>query len=234
MDKAKVVRSGVRWVGTGLGLAAAVYGSSTAVSWLRYGHPSRPDAAAQDGLLDTFLPGYEVADRHHVRINAPAEVSLAAACEMDVRNSRTIRGIFKARELLLGAEPNRQPTQTGLLAMTKELGWGTLAERFGREIVMGAVTRPWEANVTFRAVDPEHFAAFREPDYVKIVWSLRADPIGLFRSVLRTETRAVATDAVSRAKFRLYWSFLSPGIWLIRRLSLRPLKVEAERRVLVG
>jgi hypothetical protein len=46
----------------------------------------------------------------------------------------------------------------------------------------------------------------------------------------RTETRAVATDASARAKFRWYWSRLSPGIWLIRRLSLHPLKTAAERR----
>jgi hypothetical protein len=39
-------------------------------------------------------------------------------------------------------------------------------------------------------------------------------------SIFRTETRAVATDAVARAKFRRYWSFLSPGISLIRRAVL--------------
>ena len=67
-------------------------------------------------------------------------------------------------------------------------------------------------------------------DYVKIVWTLRADAIGADASIFRTETRAIATDATARAKFRRYWSFLSPGIILIRWASLSPLKAEAERR----
>ena len=95
---------------------------------------------------------------------------------------------------------------------------------------MGAVTQPWMADVVFRAVPPERFADFDEPDYVKIVWTLRADPIGDAESVFRTETRVATTDPTARAKFRRYWSFASPGIILIRWMSLRPLKAEAERR----
>ena len=40
----------------------------------------------------------------------------------------------------------------------------------------------------------------------------------------------MTTDAASRAKFRRYWAVFSPGIWMIRWLSLGPLKREAERR----
>ena len=40
----------------------------------------------------------------------------------------------------------------------------------------------------------------------------------------------MTTNPAARAKFRRYWSFLSPGIILIRWVSLRPLKAEAERR----
>jgi hypothetical protein len=32
-------------------------------------------------------------------------------------------------------------------------------------------------------------AAFNDPDYVKIVWTLRADPVDATHSVFRTETR---------------------------------------------
>jgi hypothetical protein len=86
------------------------------------------------------------------------------------------------------------------------------------------------ANVVFRPLPPNEFVAFDEPDYVKIVWTLHADPIGADASIFRTETRAVATNAAARARFRRYWSFLSPGIILIRWASLRPLKAAAERR----
>jgi hypothetical protein len=65
---------------------------------------------------------------------------------------------------------------------------------------------------------------------VKIAWNLRVDPIGANASIFRTETRAAATDPAARAKFRRYWSFLSPGIILIRWASLKPMRAEAERR----
>ena len=150
--------------------------------------------------------------------------------DLDLDDSPLIRAIFKGREMLLGADANEASRTRGLVAVTKELGWVVLADMPGHEIVMGAVTRPWEPNVVFRGIAPEHFAAFNEPDYVKIVWTLRADAIGDRVSIFRTETRAVATDASARAKFRRYWAFLSPGIILIRRMMLGQVKAEAERR----
>jgi hypothetical protein len=114
--------------------------------------------------------------------------------------------------------------------MTKSIGWGVHAEVPGRELVMGAMTQPWKAHVVFRAIPPEDFAAFDVPGYVKIVWTLRADPVDATHSIFRTETRAIATDAEARRKFRRYWSLLSPGIIVIRWMSLGPLKADAERR----
>jgi hypothetical protein len=81
-----------------------------------------------------------------------------------------------------------------------------------------------------RALPPDQFTAFHEPGYVKIAWTLRADPTGPAASVARTETRALATDADARTKFRRYWSFVSPGVLLIRNFSLRLVKQQAERR----
>jgi len=105
-----------------------------------------------------------------------------------------------------------------------------LAEEPDREIVMGTVTQPWNPNVVFRPLAPDLFVAFNEPEYVKIAWTLRADPTGPNDSVFRHETRVITTDGVARAKFRMYWSFFSPGIKLIRWLLLKPLRNEAERR----
>jgi hypothetical protein len=183
-----------------------------------------------DALLDIFMPSYEVVERHHVRVAAPAEVAFAAATEMDLRQSPVVRGIFKSREWILGGRAARDPVPSGLLAQMRAIGWGVLAEVPGREIVMGAVTQPWMADVVFRALPPDTFAAFDEPDYVKIVWTLRTDPIGDGESMFRTETRASTTSPTARAKFRRYWSLVSPGIILIRWVSLWPLKAEAERR----
>jgi len=231
MNPKKYVGAAVRCVGATIGIAAAAYGAYVGISWFRYGHAAPASPEAQDQLLDRFMPSYEVAERHHVRVGAPAAVTLAAAREIDLQGSALVRTIIKARELILGATPGDRRRPSGLLAEMQSLGWGVLAEVPGREIVLGAVTKPWEANVRFRTLPAEQFAAFNEPGYVKIAWTLRADPISATESVFRTETRAIATDTTARAKFRRYWSFLSPGIILIRVAVLGPLKTEAEHRL---
>jgi hypothetical protein len=157
-------------------------------------------------------------------------VTLHAAREQDLLQLPLVRTIFKMREVALGATPDPRPRPRGLLTATRALGWGVLADVPDREVVLGAVTKPWEANVTFRALPPDDFAAFSQPGFVKIAWTLRVDPVDDDTTVFRTETRAVATDDTARARFRQYWAFASPGIAMIRRLSLRPLKRDAERR----
>jgi hypothetical protein len=214
----------------GIGLAAATYATYVGLAWYRYGDAARPRPDEQDALLDRFMPEYEIVERHHVHVAAPAVVTLASAREMDLLGSGVIRTIIRAREAILGATPDNRPRPRGLLAEMQSLGWGVLADVPGREIVVGAVTRPWEANVIFRALPPDQFAAFSEPGYVKIAWTLRAEPISSTESLFRTETRAIATDHTARVKFRRYWSFLSPGIIVIRWAMLGPLKSDAERR----
>jgi hypothetical protein len=156
---------------------------------------------------------------------------MQAAYEMDLSRSPIVRAIFKGRELIMGTTGRTAPPSRGLVADMRAIGWGVLAEIPDHEIVMGGVTKPWMADPVFRALPPAEFAAFQEPDLVKIAWTLRADSLDDGTSIFHTETRALATDAGARRKFRWYWSCLSPGILLIRRAMLRPLKADAERRV---
>jgi hypothetical protein len=222
-----------RVAATGAGLAAGAYAAYAAATWMRYGHPSPPRYRGdRDELLDRFMPCFDVVERQRTFVHAPAAVTLEAAKAMDIGRSAIARTIFRTRELVLGAAAQAAPPSAGLLADVQRLGWGVLEETPGREVVVGAVTRPWEPNVTFRAIEPDGFAAFDEPDYVKIAWTLRADPLGEEASIFRTETRAMATDAEARRKFRLYWAAFSPGIFLIRWLSLGPLRRDARRRAL--
>jgi hypothetical protein len=226
----RILQRAARWFAAGVGVAAAAYAAYVGITWYRYGDAAPPRAEERDPLLDRFIPAYEVVERHHVRVAAPAAVTLASAREIDLQGSRLVRTIIKAREVILGAAPDAQSRPRALLAEVQALGWGVLADVPDHEVVVGAVTRPWEANVTFRALPPDQFAAFDEPGYVKIVWTLRTEAISATESLFRTETRAIATDTTARAKFRPYWSFLSPGIILIRWGVVRALKDEAERR----
>lgn len=231
MKTRNTVATGARIAGAAAGLAALSYAAYVGRAWCRYGEENAPDNSELDSLLERFMPDYEVAERHHIHVNAPAEVTLAAACEQDVMQSPIARAIFRVREAVLGASHAPREAR-GMLKEVLALGWVKLAEIPGREIVVGAVTRPWEADIVFRSVPPERFAAFNEPGYVKIVWNLRADPIGDRESIFRTETRVTTTDAEAREKFRVYWAFFSAGVTMIRQLLLGPVKAEAERRAM--
>jgi hypothetical protein len=179
-------------------------------------------------LLDRFIPSPEVAEHHHIEIDAPPDVVMTAAKEMRLLSSPIVRGLIKIRELALGGEPDPRPHPEALLAQAQSIGWVVLAEQANREIVLGAVTQPWNADPGFRPIPAGEFAAFREPGYVKIAWSLRTDPVDKRHTVFHTETRVSTTDPEARRKFRRYWSFVAPGVELIRLALLRPLKREAE------
>jgi len=234
MSASSRIRSTVGLLATSVGVGAAAYGAYAAVAWYRYGHAPEAEGPERDELLDRFMPAYDVVERHHIHVGAPAAVTLAGAREQDLLRIPLVRAIFKTREIVLRASPDDRPQPPGLLAATQALGWGILADVLDREVVVGAGTRPWERNVTFRALPADEFAPFWKPGFVKIAWTLRADPVDDESSIFRTETRAIATDASARAQFRRYWAFASPGIALIRWLSLRPLKHEAERRARDG
>lgn len=173
------------WIVGGAG-AVALFGlGCVARTWSRYGRVAGD--ATRHALLDRFIPASEVADRHEIRVAAPAASTYAAACEMDLQRSRLVRAIFRGRELPLGGHRATDHAPGALLAQVLQLGWGVLAEEPGREVVVGAVTRPWEANVRFQRLPADEFAAFDAPGYVKIVWTLSAEPLGPAESVFRTE-----------------------------------------------
>jgi hypothetical protein len=242
--KLPTFRSTMLWTAAGAGLMGAGYVILATLAWSRYGRikPARPDDA--DDLLDRFMPDYEVVERHHIGVAAPPALTLQAAKSGNLDESLLVRSIFRARELLLGAEPAAATSRVGLLAQMTAIGWRVLAEVPDREVVVGAVTQPWMPNVVFRGIPPEEFRAFREPGYVKIVWNLRADQAPTFvgsglsrnprlkvsntQSVFRTETRVMTTDDEARSKFRWYWARFSPGITLIRRAMLPAVKRDAE------
>ena len=186
-------------------------------------------APAPESPAAEFIPRPYVRDRHEIVIAAPADLVFFDATRIDLHSLPIVRSIFRIRGWLMGDtfEPPAKPL--GLVAETMVLGWGLLAHTPCRTIVMGAAARPWTRDVTFRTVPREEFVAFAEPDYVKIVWTLEAVPLGPARTQFRTETRVEATDAAARRKFFWYWMVFGVGIRVIRRSMLRALRRKALR-----
>ncbi len=185
-------------------------------------------------LVDRFIPMADVTECHETLVRAPADVVFDVAQHFDLQSIPLVRAIFWLRaKILRAAEPPARMFEQGLVAETKAMGWGILAERPGRELIVGSVSQPWKGNVSFTTVQSDHFAAYSQPDMVKIVWTLEAEPLGPALSRFRTETRVLATDEAARTKFGRYWRWAGLGIVLIRWLLLPALRREAERRAFV-
>ena len=176
-----------------------------------------------------FIPKPYVRDQHEIVIAAPADLVFFDATRLTLQSLPFVRAIFRTRAWLMGDTIEPQLRPLGIVAETMVLGWGLLAHTPCRTIVMGAAARPWTKNVTFCPIAAEEFARFAEPDYVKIVWTLEADPIGPERTRFRTETRVVPTDAAARRKFFWYWMAFGLGIRFIRWNMLRELRRQALR-----
>ena len=224
---ARALRKTAGVMGAGAGAVALLGLGYAGITWYRYGKVAR--GGPRDPLVDHFIPKYEVREVHRTRVAAPAELTFLAAHDLDLQRSTIVRALFTGRELLMGGERSKREQGPGFLAEVLALGWRVLAEEPGRELVIGAVTQPWKSEVEFLGVAPEEFAAFKEPGYAKIVWTLSAKPVGEAASIFSTETRVVTTDPDSRARFRRYWAVFSPGILLIRYETLRLVRREAER-----
>jgi hypothetical protein len=86
----------MRWTAGGLGLMAVGYATVVGMTGNRYGHIPSASPDERDPLLDQFMPEYEVAERHHVRVAAPAAMTLSAAADTDLQQSTIVRSIFRA------------------------------------------------------------------------------------------------------------------------------------------
>jgi hypothetical protein len=206
----------------GAGAAALAYGGVAARTWLRYGEPGVQSPLAR------FLPNAEIREVHQADVHAPADVAFDVARKVDIGQSPIVRAIFTARAWFMGAASADSPPEP-FLDQILRIGWGVLEETPHREIVLGAVCKPWEADVKFRAIPVQEFAAFSEPENVKIVWNLKTEPIDDDNARVVIDTIAAATGPESRRRFRKYWALVSPGVSLIRMESLRLMKSDAER-----
>jgi hypothetical protein len=221
----RIILYGALWVAIGAAaLAVIVYGGYAAWTWARYGHPQQTPVNA---ALDRFIAKPEVIERNRITVSAPAAVAYDACRNFDLLGSTIPRLLFDTRALAMGAKPVHQESPAGLVDQMTAMGWSVLEETPGRQIVFGVAAQPWRPDAGFRKIPPADFAAFTENGWVKIVVSISVTPSD-GSSLVRTETRVMTTDAEARKRFRKYWALASPGVKLIRVLSLRSIRSSAE------
>jgi hypothetical protein len=181
-------------------------------------------------LIDDFMPTFDVSERHHTLVLAPADRAYAAARRVDLARSTVIRGLFRARGLTgLVRRPRRSAPRSMTLDDLMAAGFVWLGEEPGHEFILGVVGTFWKPNGGISRVDPSEFASFDEPGQAKGAWNFRVIADGDERSFIITETRVRVPDEGSRRKFLLYWAAIGPFSGLIRKQALSLIKADAER-----
>ena len=164
-------------------------------------------------LLSEVLPEYDVRKRHAIALDLPAARVWEAIHETRLGELRLARTLFRLRGL--PSAPDR-----GMLDLE---GFRPLAESPGRELVLGAVGKPWSPRGGLvRGADPR---TFREPGYALMALAIVYDG-----TVLATETRVLCTDPRSRLLFRSYWLVVRPFSGLVRNDWLRAIERRARAR----
>ena len=181
-------------------------------------------------LQEKYLPVFDAREHHEIELWASTAQVYDALHSLDFSRSYVMRVIFGIRTLpsIFRGQPWGSPTGP-FVEQALAMGWAVLEEVPGCAFIAGAVTQPWTSVVQFRGLPATEFSAFSDPGFVKIAWGFSVENVEDAKTRVITETRALATDEVSRRKFRRYWFMVSPGIRLIRRVALRLLRQEVRR-----
>ncbi|MFF7047182.1 hypothetical protein ACFY94_02230 [Streptomyces griseorubiginosus] len=201
---------------------------------------STVDPAGEPLLLDGVLPGFAFSRLESVALAAPPPVAYDAARGLDLLtiHSPLVNAAVWARGLpeRLGHRPMPTPPSLRVADLFDTAGeawegqpWVALGENPGRELVFGAVGKPWRASIEWQRVEPEHFPSFDEAGWAKMAAAFVVHPYGTRRSLLTYEARTVCTDPASTARFGRYWTLVSPGIGVVLRGALQAVRAAAER-----
>ena len=178
-------------------------------------------------LIDEIQPVWHYGHRHSRVIDAPAD-RVAEALEtldMERETSPLVRFLFRAR----GLRPPSGATPREALAST---GFSVLAERPGREIVLGIAGKFWAVNELAnlkRVPDAETYKEFDVPGQAKGSLAFVIEPLSDGRTLFGTETRVTCSDQRSRLLFGVYWALIKIPSEFIRRDMLHAVARRAEQ-----
>lgn len=176
-------------------------------------------------LIDDFLPGYDVRERHRIKVHAAVDRVYRAVRRLDISQTRLSMLLFRLRGIPAGSFAPSCFTLDDFLKMRFIL----LGEKPNEELLLGLVGRFWTASGELRRLDTDGFRSFNEPGYAKAVWNFSLAEQSDGSILLETETRVYCLDQASRRRFRLYWLLVGPFSGLIRREVLQAIKRSAEK-----
>lgn len=183
-------------------------------------------------LIDHILPTWHYNEVHTTVVAAlPSRVFLAFT-EITPRETPLFRVLMALRAIparLAGGRVSQFSLDRPLLDQFLDAGFAILGVDPDREVVVGTISRFWELRGGTRAPfrGPEDFTTFDTSGFAKAALDVLIEERDR-GTLLRTETRVVATDEASRLAFGRYWALIRPGSGAIRREWLAATKRRAE------
>ncbi len=185
-------------------------------------------------MLDGVIPNPRLQETDSVDVAAPAARVWQRLRHADLAQSPLIRALFALRTLPARLHGEASPSAIRIddfRSTPERPGFTILAEDEGREVVVGAIGKVWQADIPFEHVTkPEEFSSFDRKEFVKVAWALRALPLDEASTRVEIEVRVTATDERSWRRFRRYFRVIGPGSRYIRHSLLRSLEQEFDTR----
>lgn len=178
--------------------------------------------------LDELIPTPRLLEMDHVELDAAPNIVWEYVRHAELADSPWVRALFSIRTLpsrLWGAKQQATSHQSllridDIRSTAKQPGFQVLLEEPGRAVCIGAIGQVWQPDIPFRHVeDARAYAAFAEPDWIKVAWQLRVVPRGN-GTLLEIEVRVDATSDDAWTKFSRYWTVVGPGSHFIRSVLL--------------
>lgn len=164
------------------------------------------ESLARPRIVDRYLPIADIVESRHILVNAPPDATYAALRQLNFADvpSLLLRGVMalhlralrRARQRL-GLSPLPVPERLTFDNL-ESYGRILLGEEPGREIVVGAIVRPWDVESALERRTPAEFVAFDCPGHIKGAASFVVTPYGARQTLLSYESRARATDTATR------------------------------------
>jgi len=189
-------------------------------------------------LIDDFAPTWDASEVHQIEIRREAAFVYKQLWQADLAGSPLIKLLLALRSLpallLHPASINLRLVRSWRRSIRMPdliaAGFAQLAEVPGRELVLGIAGRFWRPAGNVSTSNESNFHGPVPHGLARAVWNFHVAPSGIGRTILSTETRIIAGDTSSRAKFRLYWFFVAPFSGLIRRMMLNAVRRRCEAK----
>lgn len=179
---------------------------------------------------DRFLPDADLAVTELVLVAADPDAAFAAIDAADVSGDRllgVLGGLTDLDKRLAGSAV--RPKRLGEL-LGPELGFVGLADEPGKLRAVGLAARYSPFDRAVRRLEPDAFASFDEPGYVRAVvgFSLHGQDDG--QTLLACDARVRATDEDTRSTLQAASFLVAPAARLLCHRLIELVKQQAESR----